>query len=63
MSMEEFKICGCGTWGYGSVVALEVLWEWLDSVLECFSNLYDSMILHLDNTTLELESVGNVTWL
>lgn len=44
-------------------MALEVLREWLDSILEGFSNLNDSMILHIDNKTLELEFVGNITWL
>lgn len=48
--------------GAGVSGGLGVLWEWLDSILECFSSLNDSMVPHIDNKTLELESVGNVTW-
>lgn len=32
-------------WGHGLVVALAVLEEWLDSLLESFSHLADSVVL------------------
>lgn len=47
MVKNQSMAYGCDTWGHGLVVAFIALGEWLDlMLLEVFSNLNNSMILH-----------------
>lgn len=45
-SLQGFKMCACGTWGQGLLVALAVLGFWLDlMILKVFFTLNDSVVL------------------